>query len=67
MEKNNLGKFDAKSDEALLNRYSFISKAYRVYNKRTLQVKESIYVVFDKSPLSVFRKNDLNDEEDLLV
>ena len=35
--KDDLGKFDAKFDKALFIRYSSTSKAYRVYNKRTLQ------------------------------
>ena len=60
--KDNLGKFDAKSDEGIFIGYSSTSKAFRVYNKRTLQVEESIHVVFDESPSSVHRKND--DEED---
>ena len=33
--KNNLGKFDAKSDEGIFLGYSQICKTYRVFNKRT--------------------------------
>jgi len=33
--KDNLGKFDAKSDEGIFLGYSTISKAYRVFNRRT--------------------------------
>ena len=47
--KDNLGKFDAKSDEAIFLGYSSTSKAYRVYNKRTMTVEESIHVNFDES------------------
>lgn len=32
-----------------LSRYSKWSKVYRVYNKRTLVVEESMHVIFDKS------------------
>ena len=47
--KDNLRKFDPKSDEIFFLGYSTISKAFRVFNKRTLVVKENIHVVFDKS------------------
>lgn len=45
--KNNLGKFDAKSDEIVVIGYSNSSQAYRVFNKRTLLVEKSIHVTFD--------------------
>ena len=41
------------------------SKAYRIFNKRTLIVEESIHVVFNKSNSSSITKN-LDDDEDLL-
>ena len=47
--KDRLGKFDAKSDEGIFLGYSTSSKAYRVFNKRTLVVEESIHVIFDES------------------
>nr|XP_009608491.1 uncharacterized protein LOC104102482 [Nicotiana tomentosiformis] len=50
--KEGLGKFDAKSDEGILLGYSSQIKAYKVYNKRTQYVEESIYVIFDESHLS---------------
>ncbi|CAN1292083.1 Retrovirus-related Pol polyprotein from transposon TNT 1-94 [Linum perenne] len=40
--KDQLGKFDAKSDEGIFLGYSELSKAYRIYNKRTFKVEESI-------------------------
>ena len=46
--KDNLGKFDSKSDEAIFLGYSMTSKAFRVFNKRTLVVEESVHVVFDE-------------------
>ena len=47
--KNNLGKFDARSDEGIFVGYSMHSKAYRIYNKRTKTIEESIHVIFDES------------------
>jgi hypothetical protein len=46
--KNKLGKFDVKSYEGIFPGHFSTSKAYRVYNQRTLVVKESIYVVFNQ-------------------
>ena len=43
----NLGKFDAKSDEGIFLRYLTTSRAYRVFNKRTKTMMESINVVID--------------------
>lgn len=37
-DKDNLGKFDEKSDEDIFLGYSLTSKAYRIYNKRTLNI-----------------------------
>ena len=48
-EKDNLGKFDAKSNESIFLGYSLTSKAFRMFNKRTLVVEESIHVIYDKS------------------
>ena len=44
--KDNLGKFVAKSDVGIFLGYSSSSKAFRVFNKRTMIVKESIHVIF---------------------
>ena len=44
--KTNLGKFDSRSDEGIFLGYSNRSKAYRVFNKRTLVVEESVHVKF---------------------
>ena len=46
-KKNQLTKFDAKSDKGVFLSYLLTSKAHRVFNKRTLVVEESIHVVFD--------------------
>lgn len=46
--KDNLGNFDARSDEAMFMGYSSTNKAYKVLNKRTRRMEESIHVVFDE-------------------
>ena len=45
---NDLGKFDPTSDERVFVGYSSSSKAYRIFNKRTQCIEESIHVVFDE-------------------
>ena len=44
-----MGKFDSRSDEGIFLGYSSTSKAYRVYNKRTMKVMETMNVVIDES------------------
>ena len=44
--KDNLGKFDAKSEVGIFLGCSTSSKAFRVFNKRTMVVYESIQVIF---------------------
>jgi hypothetical protein len=46
-DRENLGKFDPKSDESIFLGYSTNSCAYKVYNTRTETVMESINVVID--------------------
>jgi hypothetical protein len=46
-DRENLGKFDSKSDEGIFLGYSINSRAYRVFNKRTETVMECINVVID--------------------
>ena len=60
--KDNLGKFDAHSDEAIFIGYASNSKTYRVYNKRTKIVEESIHVIFDESNYGTLSESfaDLN-------
>ncbi|KAK2369267.1 putative mitochondrial protein [Trifolium repens] len=66
-DKDNLGKFDEKSDEGIFLGYSLSSKAYRIYNKRTLTIEESMHVSFDESNTS---KEDIvvcdDDDDDIL-
>ena len=47
--KESLGKFDAKADESVFLGYAIQSHAYRIYNKRLINVKESMHVVFDET------------------
>ena len=55
-DRENVGKFDSRSDEGIFLGYSSTSKAYRVYNKRTMKVMETVNVVIDKSSDSSFEK-----------
>ena len=48
-DRENVGKFDSWSDEGIFLGYSSTSKAYRVYNKRTMKVMETMNVVIDES------------------
>ena len=48
-DRENVGKFGSRSDEGIFLRYSSTSKAYRVYNKRTMKVMETVNVVIDGS------------------
>jgi len=71
--KNNLGKFNTRSDEGVFVGYFSHSKAYRIYKKRTKTIEESIHVIFDESndgvlSVSIIQNLHLNkhgdDEED---
>ena len=56
--RENLGKFDAKSDEGIFLGYSTTSRAYRVFNKRTKTVMESINVEIDDAITKVEMVDD---------
>jgi len=60
--KDNLNKSDVKSDEAIFLGYSSRSTAYRVYNKRTSCVEESMHVHFQEEPY----KDTSNHDDDLI-
>jgi hypothetical protein len=66
-DKDNLGKFDAKSNEGTFLGYSMNGKAYRVYNKRSLTIEESIYVVFDEVDSLKPKNIDDDDDDDINV
>ena len=62
--KDNLDKFDPKSDEGIFVGYSTRSKAYRVLNKRTHVIEETLHVSFNELsniPTSVI------DDDDIIV
>ena len=55
-DRENVGKFDSRSDEGIFLGYSSTSKAYRVYNKKTMKVMETVNVVIDESSDSSSKK-----------
>ena len=59
--KDNLGKFDFKLDDGIFLGYSQTSKAYRVFNKRTLVVEVSMNIIFYEA--NPFKRNDNDDVE----
>ncbi|GJZ80674.1 retrovirus-related pol polyprotein from transposon TNT 1-94, partial [Tanacetum coccineum] len=57
-----LGKFDEKANDGYLLRYSLISKAFRVFNTRRQQTKETYHITFDESPDDIkFLKPSVDD------
>nr|GFA70553.1 hypothetical protein [Tanacetum cinerariifolium] len=56
-EGENLDKMKEKGDECIFVGYSNQSRAYRVFNKRTRVIMESIHVNFDELPLIVSDQN----------
>ena len=59
-DRENVGKFDSRSDEIIFLGYSSTSKAYQVYNKRTKRVMETINVVIDE--VSDFGSEKISEE-----
>ena len=55
-DRENVGKFDSQSDKRIFLGYSSKSKAYRVYNKRTKKVMETVNVMIDEASESSFEK-----------
>ena len=62
--KDDLRKLDPRSDEGAFVGYSSSSKAYRVFNKRTQCIEESIHVGFDKD--GNLKGAASNDEDELI-
>nr|GEZ61989.1 hypothetical protein [Tanacetum cinerariifolium] len=56
----NLDKMKEKGDECIFVGYSNQSKAYRVFNKRTRVIMESIHVNFDELPLMASDQNSFD-------
>ncbi|GJX93453.1 retrovirus-related pol polyprotein from transposon TNT 1-94 [Tanacetum coccineum] len=51
--KDHLGKFYAKADDRYFLGYSFISKAFRVFNTRRQHIEETYHVTFDESMMAI--------------
>ncbi|XP_070046978.1 uncharacterized protein [Nicotiana tomentosiformis] len=60
-ENGKKGKFDPRSDDGVILGYSSHSKAYKVYNKRTMCVEESVHVVFDET--NIISERQEHDDE----
>ncbi|GKD54641.1 retrovirus-related pol polyprotein from transposon TNT 1-94 [Tanacetum coccineum] len=57
--KDHLGKFDVKADDGYFLGYSFFSKAFKVFNTRRQQSKETYHVTFDESMKAIRFANTL--------
>ena len=55
-DRENVGKFDSQSDERIFLGYSSTSKAYWVYNKRTMKIMETVNVLIVESSDSNSKK-----------
>ncbi|GKA68613.1 retrovirus-related pol polyprotein from transposon TNT 1-94, partial [Tanacetum coccineum] len=60
--KDHLGKFDAKADDGYFLGYSFVSKAFRIFNTRRQQVEGTYHVTFDESMEAIRFTNTSGDE-----
>ena len=60
--KENLGNFDRKSDVGIFLGYSTSSKAFRVFNKRTMVIEEFIQVIFYESNNSLQERESVDDD-----
>ncbi|GJY05292.1 retrovirus-related pol polyprotein from transposon TNT 1-94 [Tanacetum coccineum] len=60
--KDQLGKFDKKADDSYLLGYSLVSKAFRIFNTRRQQTKETYHITFDESPDAIkFSKSSVDN------
>nr|GEW54262.1 retrovirus-related Pol polyprotein from transposon TNT 1-94 [Tanacetum cinerariifolium] len=60
--KDHLGKFDEKVDDGYFLGYSLVSKAFRVFNTKRQQTKETYHVTFDESSEAIkFSKPSVDD------
>ncbi|GJV63933.1 retrovirus-related pol polyprotein from transposon TNT 1-94 [Tanacetum coccineum] len=60
--KDHLGKFDEKYDDGYFLGYSLVSKAFRVFNTRRQQTKETYHITFDESTEAIkFSKSSVDD------
>ena len=63
-DMEHMSKFDAKSDEGIFLGYSLKGRAYRILNKRTQTIMESMNVVVDdqESDSLKIRRDDVKVE-----
>ncbi|XP_070022372.1 uncharacterized protein [Nicotiana sylvestris] len=61
--KDNLGKYDPRSNEGIFLGYSLNSRSFKVSNKCTLCVEESVHVIFDKNNPLVEKGITVGDED----
>ena len=66
-DKENVGKFSIRSDEGIFLSYSFTSKAYRVLNKRTRKVMETVKVVIDEASMYDSLKTLINYQSPFFI
>ena len=62
-DKEKLDQLNAKSDEGIFLDYSSSTKAYKVFNRRTLVIEESIYIVFNKT--HIFKSREVKVDDDI--
>ncbi|GJY79907.1 integrase, catalytic region, zinc finger, CCHC-type containing protein [Tanacetum coccineum] len=55
-DNDDLGKLDAKADIGIFVGYALAKKAFRIYNKRTQKIIETIHVTFDELIAMVFEQ-----------
>ncbi|GJW26463.1 retrovirus-related pol polyprotein from transposon TNT 1-94 [Tanacetum coccineum] len=55
-DNDDLGKLDAKADISIFVGYAPVKKAFRIYNKRTHKVIETIHVTFDELTTMAFEQ-----------
>jgi len=62
--KTNLHKFDPKADKGIFLGYSLHIHAYRVYNRRSMVVEESMHVAFDETDHKVQESIKITVDDD---
>ncbi|GJV23722.1 retrovirus-related pol polyprotein from transposon TNT 1-94 [Tanacetum coccineum] len=60
--KDHVSKFDAKVDDGYFLRYSFVSKAFRVFNTRRQKIEETYHVTFNESMEAIRFTHTLENE-----
>ena len=56
---------DTKSDEAIFMGYALNFKAYRVFNKTSLTIEESIHVIFYETNVTLRKGVVVDDDVDI--